>query len=164
MTAYTGTVKRQAPDFPAGGWSPITVGRHGHSNRILRHLLRYPLAADTVSNGDTVTFTFTYQGLPTSGLGEIVGVYLVFESDIDESGTDYWTISVTSSATEIATHTTANGLEAGQAFEVTRTGSAAERSSGDGVAGTVVLTATVGATAPALQDNICLVIVMQEPA
>jgi len=168
MTANTGTFNNLTASRIVGNWTPVTpmanyrrLHTDYHTYRVQYMELKDYAAADTVSSGDTYTWT-TNMERRTGGLVILSGVFVIFPSDISEDADDYWTVSCELDGTEVATRTTANGANAGQVWEVTRTGSAANRAGSSETSIEIIFTAAVAGTAPALQSGIVVAIVTQE--
>lgn len=165
MTANTGKFNSFTAAEIVGGWSPVTpvanyrrVAADYHDFHVEYVELRDYAAAGAVSNGDTYTWTLYPRHRDTFVLA---GAFLVFPEDVDADADDYWTVTVNAGSNEVCSRTTANGAEAGQAWEITRTGSAANRAVTSGSETvSVVFTASVSGTAPKLPSGIVVALVM----
>ena len=144
------------------GWPAVSPWGHYrkpaadyHRRNTYVAYLRDEVAAGDITTGDT----FTWAMATMRGTEEIVGVYLIYPRDLALDASNYvtWTIELDGNA--VCSRSDANGMCAGEAYEITRTGSLANRTGSRGEAIEVIATVTVGGTSVALPAGIIVVVV-----
>ena len=162
MTAYTGTFKKIGAHRLIGPWSPVT-GMHNyrrlstdyHHHRFCVAELRNEFAADALANADTYTWIFGH----LHGSETLIGAYLIFPRDIDGDTSNYHTFTIEQGGTECFSRNTTRGADAGVAWEIARSATAANRSGTQGCALELIATVTNATGSEVLQAGTVVVVV-----
>lgn len=162
MTAYTGTFKKIGAHRLIGPWSPVT-GMHNyrrlstdyHHHRFYVAELSNEVAADALDDGDTYTWVFGH----LHGSETLIGAYLIFPRDIDGNTDNYHTFTIEVNGTACCSRDTKRGADAGVAWEIARSNTAANRSGTQGQTLEVIATVTNATGSEVLQAGTVVVVV-----